>query len=297
MNDSLDASLPKKLLLATDLSARCDRPLERARQLAAQWQAALELLTVREGPQVPAEVVQWLAGPEASTEAEFDARRDIAREFDGCGFPVSLHFADGDVAEAIAQAAGRMDSDLVIAGAARANTLGEMFLGSTVERLARSLGRPLLVVRQRARAPYRRILVPTDFSAAARLALATAARLFPEAQLIAFHAHEAGLEALADAAPAGGVGGNLGPRGERFLDACGLPPQARARVVIDSAPGAPQAAIARYVREHGVDLAVLGLHGQAGMLRLFVGSKGEQLLRSLDCDTLLVCTEASDENT
>jgi nucleotide-binding universal stress UspA family protein len=297
VNDSLDAPPPKKLLLATDLSARCDRPLERARQLAAQWQAALELLTVREGPQVPAEVVQWLAGPEASTEAEFDARRDIAREFEGCGFPVSLHFADGDVAEAIAQAAGRMDSDLVIAGAARANTLGEIFLGSTVERLARSLGRPLLVVRQRARAPYRRILVPTDFSAAARLALATAARLFPEAQLIAFHAHEAGLEALADASPAGGGGGGLGLRGERFLDACGLPPQVRARITVDSAPGAPQAATARYVREHGVDLAVLGLHGQAGMLRLFIGSKGEQLLRSLDCDTLLVCTEASDENT
>ena len=297
MNDSLDASPPKKLLLATDLSARCDRPLERARQLAAQWQASLELLTVREGPQVPAEVVQWLAGPEASTEAEFDARRDIAREFEGCGFPVSLHFADGDVAEAVQQAAGRMDSDLVIAGAARANTLGEIFLGSTVERLARSLGRPLLVVRQRPRAPYRRILVPTDFSAAARLALATAARLFPEAQLIAFHAHEAGLEALADAAPAGDSGGGLGLRGERFLDACGLPPQVRARIKVDSAPGKPELLIARYVREHGVDLAVLGLHGQAGMLRLFIGSKGEQLLRSLDCDTLLVCTEASDENT
>ena len=297
MNDSLDASLPKKLLLATDLSARCDRPLERARQLAAQWHAALELLTVREGPQVPAEVVQWLAGPEASTEAEFDARRDIAREFEGCGFPVSLHFADGDVAEAIAQAAGRMDSDLVIAGAARVNTLGEMFLGSTVERLARSLGRPLLVVRQRARAPYRRILVPTDFSAAARLALATAARLFPDAQLIAFHAHEAGLEALADAAPAGAGGSGPGLRGERFLDACGLPPQVRARIKVDSAPGKPELSIARYVREHGVDLAVLGLHGQAGMLRLLIGSKGEQLLRSLDCDTLLVCTEASNENT
>lgn len=297
MNDSLGASPPKKLLLATDLSARCDRPLERARQLAAQWQAALALLTVREGPQVPAEVVQWLAGPEASTEAEFDARRDIAREFEGCGFPVSLHFADGDVAEAVQQAAGRMDSDLVIAGAARVNTLGEIFLGSTVERLARSLGRPLLVVRQRARAPYRRILVPTDFSAAARLALATAARLFPEAQLIAFHAHEAGLEALADAAPAGDGSASLGPRGERFLDACGLPPQVRARIKVDSAPGKPELLLARYVREHGVDLAVLGLHGQAGMLRLLIGSKGEQLLRSLDCDTLLVCTEASDENT
>jgi len=298
VNDSIDASLPRKLLLATDLSARCDRPLERARQLAAQWQASLDLLTVREGPQVPAEVVNWLAGPDASTEAEFDARRDIAREFEGCGFPVSLHFADGDVADAIGQAAARLDSALVIAGAARINTLGEMFLGSTVERLARNLGRPLLVVRQRARMPYRRILVPLDFSAAARLALETAARLFPDAQLIVFHAHEPGLEALADAtSAAGGGGGGLRLRCERFLDSCALAPPVRARIVADSAPGAPETVIGRYVREHAVDLAVLGLHSQAGMLRLFIGSKGEQLLRSLDCDTLLVCTGASDENT
>lgn len=292
MNDSNDASLPRKLLLATDLSARCDRPLERARQLAAQWQASLDLLTVREGPQVPAEVVNWLAGSDASTEAEFAARRDVARDFAGCGFPVSLHFADGDVADAVQQAAARMDSALVIAGAARINTLGEMFLGSTVERLARTLGRPLLVVRQRARAPYQRILVPTDFSAAARLALQTAARLFPEAQLIVFHAHAPGINALAEGAPAGN--GGLRLQCEQFVDACGLPPQLRARIVIDSAPGAAEGLVTRYVREHAVDLAVLGLHGQAGVLRMLLGSKGEQLLRGLDCDTLLVCTGDAD---
>ena len=294
MNDSTDASLPQKLLLATDLSARCDRPLERARQLAAQWNASLDLLTVREGPQVPAEVVQWLAGPDASTEAEFDARRDIAREFEGCGFPVSLHFADGDVADAVQQAAARLDSALVIAGAARVNTLGEIFLGSTVERLARSLGRPLLVVRQRARRPYRRILVPLDFSAAARLALETAARLFPEAQLIVFHAQEPRLEALADAPPAGN--GGLRLRCERFLDTCRLAPSVRARLVVDSAPGKPELLVARYAREHAVELAVLGLHSQAGMWRLLLGSKGEQLLRGLDCDTLLVCKGDADED-
>ena len=301
MNDSIDASLPRKLLLATDLSARCDRPLERARQLAAQWQASLDLLTVREGPQVPAEVVNWLAGPDASTEAEFDARRDIAREFEGCGFPVSLHFADGDVADAVQQAAARLDSALVIAGAARINTLGEMFLGSTVERLARNLGRPLLVVRQRARTPYARILVPTDFSPASRLALETAARLFPDAQLIIFHVHEAGLDGLADQ-PRGSLDGGsantsaIRLRCQQFIDSCTLAPQVRARIAIDSAPGTPELLTARYALEHGVDLAVLGLHAQSGMLRLFMDSKGEQVLRGLDCDTLLVSTGERDED-
>jgi len=299
VNEGNDASLPRKLLLATDLSARCDRPLERAKALAAQWNAHLTLLTVREGPQVPAEVVQWLAGSEASTEAEFAARRDIAREFEGAGYPVSLQFADGDVADAILAAAARSDSELVIAGDARINTLGEIFLGSTVEQLARSLAQPLLVVRQRARTPYRRILVPTDFSPAARLALETAARLFPDAQLIVFHVHEAGLEGLADQ-PRGSLdagSGNTGAirlRCQQFVDSCTLAPPVRARIAIDSAPGTPELLTARYALEHGVDLAVLGLHSQSGMLRLFMDSKGEQVLRGLDCDTLLVSTGERD---
>ena len=305
MNQGFDASLPTKLLLATDLSARCDRPLERAKALALQWHAQLTLLTVREGPQVPAEVVQWLAGSEASTEAEFAARRDIAREFDNVGYPVSLQFADGDVADAILAEAARGDSELVITGEARINTLGEIFLGSTVEQVARNLAQPLLVVRQRTRAPYQRLLVPTDFSPAARLALETAGRLFPDAQLIVFHAHEAGLAGLADQPRGGNDGGsgtgnasaNAGAirlRCEQFIDSCTLAPDLRARIAIDSASGTPELLTARYALEHGVDLVVLGLHSQSGMLRLFMDSKGEQVLRGLECDTLLVSTGAHD---
>ena len=37
---------PKKILLATDLSARCDRALDRANQLVADWQAELVVLHV-----------------------------------------------------------------------------------------------------------------------------------------------------------------------------------------------------------------------------------------------------------
>jgi nucleotide-binding universal stress UspA family protein len=39
---------PTKILLATDLSHRCDRALDRATALAAQWQSALIILHVLE---------------------------------------------------------------------------------------------------------------------------------------------------------------------------------------------------------------------------------------------------------
>ena len=49
MNDSSRGLGPQHLLLATDLCARCDRPLDRAKQLALEWQSELVILTVREG--------------------------------------------------------------------------------------------------------------------------------------------------------------------------------------------------------------------------------------------------------
>lgn len=43
---SSTAAPPARLLLATDLSARCDRALDRAAQLAGEWHAELVALNV-----------------------------------------------------------------------------------------------------------------------------------------------------------------------------------------------------------------------------------------------------------
>src|SRR5690606_5948022 len=44
------APLPSTILLATDLSARCDRALDRAAMLASQWHAELVVLHAIEDP-------------------------------------------------------------------------------------------------------------------------------------------------------------------------------------------------------------------------------------------------------
>ena len=61
---------PPGLLLATDLSARCDRPLERAKQLAGQFHSLLTVLTVHDAPQAPLEVTGWLDGDIGLERAE-----------------------------------------------------------------------------------------------------------------------------------------------------------------------------------------------------------------------------------
>ena len=99
-----EPTTPPGLLLATDLSARCDRPLERAKQLADELSVPLVTLTVHEAPQAPGDVLQWM-DDDASREREQGARAELAREFATCRFPVSHRFGSGATAGAILDAA------------------------------------------------------------------------------------------------------------------------------------------------------------------------------------------------
>lgn len=282
-----EPTTPPGLLLATDLSARCDRPLERAKQLADELSVPLVTLTVHEAPQAPGEVLQWM-DDDAAREREQGARAELAREFGAGPFPVSHRFGSGATAGAILDAAATLPGAIVITGPSRHDTLGDLLLGSTVEKLARALAQPLLVVRQRVRGSYRNIMVAIDFTPASKLALETAARLFPQARITAFHAHDA--DVLAPDAP---------PRAEfiRFLDACTLAAETRARMTPAIGEGDPASQLARHVVDNGSDLAVFGLHEESALMRLLTGSRSEHLLQEVVCDTLLVRAGEQNEQT
>jgi nucleotide-binding universal stress UspA family protein len=51
--------------------------------------------------------------------------------------------------------------------------------------------------------------------------------------------------------------------------------------------------IARYAREHGVDLLVIGTHGRTGMSRALLGSVAERVIRTAPCPVLVVPASAS----
>ena len=282
MNDSSRGPWPQRLLLATDLCARCDRPLDRAKQLALEWQSELVILTVREGPRTPEEVASWLDRDGAPQAFELAARRELDEEFQDSGVAPSLRVVEGDVTDGILDVAGAMEDALVVTGASSEDNFQQLILGSTAERLAQDLAHPLLVVRQRTRGPYQRILVAIDFSSAARRALETAARLFPERRIVLFHV----LEALAE--PVAGAVQEALAASERFLDDCLLAPGARAHISTFIGHGSVRDTIARYTLEQASQLVVLGVHPQSGLARMFMGSRSEDLLQHLACDTLLL---------
>lgn len=280
------SALPACIVLATDLSARCDRALDRSAQLAAQWHAKLVALNVLDPVALPDQALAWARG--ASDDALMQlARQELARDLDGLKVRAQARIVrSNDPAEAIAQAAIATLAGLVVTGVARNEPLGRLWLGSTVERLARVLQPPLLVVRNRAHAPYRRVLVATDFSAAARQALQAAVRLFAGSELVVYHAHAAPLAGLTGA-PAPAAGLKAARRAcDAFVAGCELPAHAALNTVVEQ--GAVASTLPRYARAHQIDLVVVGAKGGSALRDLLLGNTAAQLLQWLPSDTLLV---------
>ena len=283
MNDTTDSLQPRRLLLATDLTARCDRPLDRARQLAIEWHAELTVLVVQQGPSTPEEVASWLDGGSTGHAFEPAARAELAEEFAGTGMMPALQVLEGDVTGGILAAAATFADAVVVIGAATSVPVQQLILGSTAARLAQELAQPLLVVRQRARRAYERILVANDFSDASRRALDTALRLFPGRIVTLFHVLEEGAGAASADTLRQAVADS-----ERFLDSCELAPEARSHIRIAAGHGLVTEAVGRHVVEEAIGLVVVGVHRQSAVARVFKGSTSEDLLQQVPCDTLLV---------
>ncbi|PIL44638.1 universal stress protein [Massilia eurypsychrophila] len=286
VTDHTDSPAPQRLLLATDLCTRCDRPLDRAKQLAAEWQASLTIVMVRDGPGTPEEVSSWLDGSDPVHAFEQAARNEVAAEFAGTGVAATLQVVRGDVTDGIVQAATALTDPVVIIGASRDGGFQQLFLGSTATRLAQELAQPLLVVRQRTRGSYARILVANDFGDAARRALDSAIALFPGRLITLMHVLE-----VSPAGPPAAYAGAMHQAqldSEGFLDRCALPDDARARIDIVIGHGDVPDAIAGYVAAAATELVVLGVHPISALARVFTGSYSDELLRRLPCDTLLV---------
>src|SRR5690606_34843112 len=98
-------------------------------------------------------------------------------------FSVEVRIAKGDAFAAILDVAREVGADVIVTGVGRIDDLGDVILGSTVERLVRHSPMPMLVVKGRVRGDYREIVVGTDFSDGAAAALARAAALFPDGRL------------------------------------------------------------------------------------------------------------------
>jgi nucleotide-binding universal stress UspA family protein len=285
MNKSTSTrTLPAKILLATDLSARCDRALERAAQLAKEWQAKLIALNVIDVPNSPDQVLAWIDNKNDETALNI-AKKQMARDVSGLGIEAAMHvIRSADTSSSIQHIAAVTNSDMVITGMARNELLGRFLLGSTVKSLATSLPLPLLVVRNRVHGSYQRIVVATDFSEHSRQVLLLASRLFPGRELIVYHAHEIPFDGVASKFTE--INSTI-EQGEytAFIKNSKLPSGVLVKPAIELGTLAPT--LTQYVRTHEVDLVFIGANSDHGLLSNLLGSSASKLLDWLPCDTLV----------
>jgi len=261
------------ILVATDLSPRCDRAVDRAAQLAAALDRPLLALHV-----APQELG-------ADARAIERLRRTLTDQL--AGRPAELLIAAPPVPQTIARIAAERGCALIVTGVARFNSPADYLLGTAVDTLVRASGAPVLVVKQRVRGDYRRILAATDFSEHARTALEAAAALFPEAALRAVHIVHAAYEAWLDRDAT-----RDHRRGEAEEDMAAfrseLAPELRARLETRVDVGELGTAMLIAAEEYGADLIALATHGRSGLAHAALGSRASELLETLPIDTLVV---------
>lgn len=283
---------PRRILLATDLSARSDRAMDRATALMQQFDAELLVVHVLETTEEFRSVRRERFSPASHPNADLVAiaRRQLCADLHDVGSRVEVRIEEGDPSETILQVAKTQGCDLVVTGVARNETFGRLTLGKTVDRLLRDLELPLLIVTDKVRAPYRNVVVATDFSDLSRKALEFAATLFPDQSLTVFHAH---------AAYATYAANDLDHHVEQFRQAAyqdylafvrsaALPDALRARLGVAIEWGDPAALLRELVRKIDADLVVMGTYGRGPLLHALVGSVAKRMVERLPCDALVI---------
>jgi nucleotide-binding universal stress UspA family protein len=281
----------RRILVASDLSGRADRAVQRAIQLAGQHGASLTVVHVvdDELPQEIARSVKAAAGEKLSAM--------VSGLGPSAGIELSVKVADGQAHASIVGEAAACGADLIVLGIHRNANARFPVVGSTMGRVVRECSVPVLVAMLPADGPYRKAVVGVDFSAYTEPAIAAAAVLAPDGEIELVHAfhvpfagflsHSVSADELASAyrqdlsdlvgKPAAG-GRRAGMSGEP--DAC--------RFRASPVEGEVRAVLRDRVSEIGADLLVLGSHGRSGLARVWLGSVAEHFLVHPPCDVLVV---------
>jgi nucleotide-binding universal stress UspA family protein len=274
----------RRIVLATDLSARCDRAFERAVLLADEWGAQVTVVHALERqPSGRAPGPRWRTVDRESLSAESQIMADLHR----AGIAADIVVRRGPASELIAEIAGSTSCDLIVTGIARELGFSRTVLGATLEALARKSAAPILIASRPVRGSYEKAVVGTNFSPGSRAALQATLELFQQAKTTALHAYRPTLEGLGSA-----DGDNetayrhvLGECTQFVADAV---PAAWRKVQCLAEAGAPEMLLKDYVLDRNADLIAVGSESRNAMATILLGSTSTSLILSSPCDLLLV---------
>lgn len=268
----------KPVLLATDMTARCDRAFDRALMLARLWGTRLIVVHVLDPKQA-----------ETKGLVPKDARRQMAEEFPETDVDVEFIAEMGNVGDRVIETAKRERCGLIVTGVAHYDGLSDIFLGSPVDYIVRHADIPVLIIKRKPLRPYDNILVATDFSDCSMAALNTAAKMFPDAPLHLVHAYTVPYSGwLKSDQVAQDIGAEEDKLMERFLARTTISNATFKRLNASTEKGELGSILSEKISELKTDLVVLGTHGSSGFMRASIGNNARVLLGWLKQDVLMV---------
>lgn len=267
--------MAKPVMVATDLSARDDRAVDRALMLARQWGTRAGVIHVPQS--------------HGGNDAQIDWSAKVRAVLPDPQADVDIFLPEGSAPTAIADTARDRDAAAIVTGIARMNNFTDYFLGTAVDHVLRHADVPVLVVKQRPHADYARIMVATDFSQGSRVALTKVADLFPNIPIDLVHVFHVPYESrfTSDDVHAD-VTAEESEDMDAFVAHEAISDALRKRITTHVIEGDTNAAIAGAIERLRPDLFVVGTHGKSGFRRATIGSKAEALINWVPVDTLAV---------
>lgn len=268
-------------LVATDLSERGDRAVQRAFDLAARNGAELVLTSIVDDT-LPSDIAGRLAEDIA---ARLTRMATAVAGASDVTHRVAVRI--GDPAEAIAALASEEQAALLVLGLHRLRPLLDAMRDTTMQRVARTSPCPVLLVREPVDGPYQTVVAAVDFSPAAAAAVRMAARVAPGATIRPVHAMHVPYKGLmarsgsaADFAP---FRHEAEAARDDWLAAETLP---EGLPEVEIAEGTVTEVLARALK--GATLLALGTHARSGIYGFLAGSHCTGLMRDPPCDLLIV---------
>lgn len=276
----------QKILVASDFSPHAASAQRHTVALAKLYGASLELFTSAYiPPQALAAMATGMA-PGLIQEARDQAHRQIdslASALRSEGISLTTAVSTEEPSMAITERAGEIGADLIATGTRGRTGLAHVVFGSVAERVARLASCAVLTAHADTPAPsgYRRVLVPTDFSADSEHALGYARELIGKTggKLVVMHSYD--LPALLT----GGAAVSQVSLEQALQEAAREKlAELKAELVgVDAdtvlEQGRPDMATLDTAERVKADLIVMGTRGRTGLAHVVLGSTAERVIR------------------
>jgi nucleotide-binding universal stress UspA family protein len=271
----------KRILVATDLSERSDRAVQRGLRIADRLGAACHALTVVD-ENLPADLAaEWQERSEARLIRQIDA---LAPAASGAVATALL----GDPVATIPAHAAEIGADLLVVGLHRPRSFLDALRETTMERLVRLSAMPVLLVRNPVDDDYDKVLALVSFSPACAAALRAAAELAPGVRPDAIHAVYVPFGGLTGEGPGSAMARAVIAEAEAAATAWraqwGI---AAEDVNLSLVPESVTQLMQRKLAGTDYDMLAIGAHTRSGPFSAGLGSFASQLIRRPPTDLLV----------